>query len=49
MAVGVAIALEFARMSNDGMIAVLYSMRLSVWAICLPAISARRFAPRSAI
>jgi lipopolysaccharide export system permease protein len=39
MAVGVAIALEFARMTNEGMIAVLYSLRLSVWAICLPAIT----------
>jgi lipopolysaccharide export system permease protein len=38
MAVGVAIALEFARMTNEGMIAVLYSLRLSVWSICLPAI-----------
>lgn len=37
MAVGVAVALEFARMSADGMIAVLYSLRLSVWAITLPA------------
>jgi lipopolysaccharide export system permease protein len=39
MAVGVAIALEFARMSADGMIAVLYSMRLSAWAISFPAAS----------
>ncbi|MGH6852838.1 MAG: LptF/LptG family permease [Methylocella sp.] len=39
MAVGVAVALEFARMSADGIIAVLYSMRLSAWAICLPAAS----------
>jgi lipopolysaccharide export system permease protein len=38
MAVGVAVALEFARMSADGMIAVLYSLRLSVWAITLPSI-----------
>jgi len=36
-AVGVAVALEFARMSADGMIAVLYSLRLSAWAIALPA------------
>ncbi|MCI0598107.1 MAG: LptF/LptG family permease [Beijerinckiaceae bacterium] len=36
-AVGVAVALEFARMSADGMIAVLYSLRLSAWAISLPA------------
>ena len=34
MAVGVAVALEFSRMSADGMIAVLYSLRLSVWSIC---------------
>jgi lipopolysaccharide export system permease protein len=38
MAVGVAVALEFSRMSADGMIAVLYSIRLSVWAICVPAV-----------
>jgi lipopolysaccharide export system permease protein len=38
MAVGVATALEFARMTNEGMIAVLYSLRLSVWSICFPAI-----------
>jgi lipopolysaccharide export system permease protein len=37
VAVGVAVALEFARMSSDGMIAVLYSLRLSAWAISLPA------------
>jgi lipopolysaccharide export system permease protein len=39
MAVGVAVALEFARMSADGLIAVLYSMRLSAWAISFPAAS----------
>ena len=39
MAVGVAVALEFARMSGDGVIAALYSMRLSVWAISFPAAS----------
>jgi lipopolysaccharide export system permease protein len=44
MAVGVAIALEFARMTNEGMIAVLYSLRLSVWSICLPAIICATFA-----
>ncbi len=38
MAVGVAIALEFSRMSSDGLIAVLYSMRLSVWSLCSPAL-----------
>src|SRR5208283_5147346 len=38
MAVGVAIALEFSRMSADGMIAVLYSLRLSVWSLCAPAL-----------
>ncbi|SFK18787.1 LptF/LptG family permease [Methylocapsa palsarum] len=36
MAVGVAIALEFSRMTSDGMIAVLYSLRLSVWSIATP-------------
>ncbi|HXW70138.1 MAG TPA: LptF/LptG family permease [Methylocella sp.] len=36
MAVGVAVALEFARMSAEGMVAVLYSLRLSVWAVTLP-------------
>lgn len=30
MAVGVAVALEFSRMAAEGMIAVLYSLRLSV-------------------
>src|ERR1700736_737811 len=39
MAVGVAVALEFARMSADGIIAFLYSMRLSSWAISFPAVS----------
>lgn len=38
MAMGVATALEFARMSSEGMIAVLYALRLSVWSICRPAI-----------
>jgi lipopolysaccharide export system permease protein len=37
MAVGIAVALEFSRMAADGMIAVLYSLRLSVLSICLPA------------
>jgi lipopolysaccharide export system permease protein len=37
VAVGVAVAVEFARMSADGIIAVLYSFRLSAWAISLPA------------
>jgi lipopolysaccharide export system permease protein len=37
MAVGLAIALEFARMASEGMVAVLYSLRLSVWSICAPA------------
>ncbi|GAC1328694.1 MAG: hypothetical protein NVSMB26_04270 [Beijerinckiaceae bacterium] len=44
MAVGVATALEFARMTSEGMIAVLYSLRLSVWSICLPAIVCAVFA-----
>ena len=38
IAVGVAVMLEFIRMSAEGMIAVLYSLRLSVWSICLPAL-----------
>lgn len=37
MSVGVAVAIEFARMASDGMIAVLYSLRLSARAICAPA------------
>jgi len=37
MAVGIAVAAEFSRMAADGMIAVLYSLRLSVLSICLPA------------
>jgi lipopolysaccharide export system permease protein len=37
MAVGVAVALEFSRMAAEGMIAVLYSLRLSVVSICVPA------------
>lgn len=36
MAVGVAVTLEFSRMAADGMIAVLYSLRLSVWSLCAP-------------
>ena len=39
IAVGVAIMLEYVRMSSEGMIAVLYSLRLSVWAICAPAVA----------
>jgi lipopolysaccharide export system permease protein len=38
MAVGLAISLEFARMSSEGMIAVLYSLRLSASSIALPAV-----------
>ncbi len=38
ISVGVAVMLEFIRMSSEGMIAVLYSIRLSVWSICLPAV-----------
>ena len=41
IAVGVAIMLEFIRMSSEGMIAVLYSLRLSVWSICVPAVASR--------
>ncbi len=37
MSIGVAVALELARMSSDGMIAVLYSLRLSARAIAAPA------------
>lgn len=37
MSIGVAVAIEFARMSGDGMIAVLYSLRLSARAIAAPA------------
>jgi lipopolysaccharide export system permease protein len=37
MSVGVAVALEFSRMASDGMIAVLYSIRLSARALCVPA------------
>jgi lipopolysaccharide export system permease protein len=39
MAIGVAVALEFSRMSAEGMMAVLYSLRLSVWSICRPALA----------
>ncbi|MCX7899476.1 MAG: LptF/LptG family permease [Methylocystis sp.] len=39
MAIGVATALEFARMASEGMIAVLYALRLSVWSICRPALA----------
>ncbi|MBI3275905.1 MAG: LptF/LptG family permease, partial [Methylocystis sp.] len=38
MAMGLATALEFARMSSEGMIAVLSALRLSTWAICRPAV-----------
>ncbi|MGO9134055.1 MAG: LptF/LptG family permease [Methylovirgula sp.] len=38
MAVGIAVAVEFSRMASEGMIAVLYSLRLSVWSISLPAV-----------
>ena len=39
MAMGVATALEFSRMSSEGMIAVLYALRLSVWSLCKPALT----------
>ena len=39
MAAGVATALEFSRMASEGMIAVLYALRLSVWAVCRPAVA----------
>lgn len=38
MAVGIAVAVEFSRMASEGMIAVLYSLRLSVWSISVPAV-----------
>ena len=38
ISVGVAAALEFSRMSSEGMVAVLYSLRLSAWSIARPAI-----------
>ena len=38
LALGIAVAIEFSRMSVDGMIAVLYSIRLSAFAITLPAV-----------
>ncbi len=38
MAIGVATALEFARMASEGMIAVLYALRLSIWSVCRPAL-----------
>jgi len=37
MSIGVAVAIELARMSSDGMIAVLYSLRLSPRSIAAPA------------
>lgn len=39
MAIGVGAALEFSRMASEGMIAVLYALRLSAWSICRPALS----------
>ena len=39
MAIGVAASLEFSRMSSEGMMAVLYSLRLSIWSICMPALA----------
>lgn len=39
MAVGLATALEFSRMASEGMIAVLYALRLSAWSICRPALT----------
>ena len=37
IAVAVAVMLEFIRMAGEGMVSVLYSLRLSVWAIVAPA------------
>jgi lipopolysaccharide export system permease protein len=39
LAVGIATALEYSRMASEGMIAVLYALRLSVWAVCRPALA----------
>lgn len=39
MAIGLATALEFSRMASEGMIAVLYALRLSAWSICRPALT----------
>jgi len=39
MAAGVATALEFSRMASEGMIAVFYALRLSVWSICRPSLA----------
>lgn len=39
LAIGVATTLEFSRMASEGMIAVLYALRLSVWSICKPALT----------
>lgn len=43
MAVGAATALEFSRMSSEGMIAVLYALRLSAGAICRAATACALF------
>ncbi len=37
LAMGLAVAVEFSHMASEGMIALLYSLRLSVWSISLPA------------
>jgi lipopolysaccharide export system permease protein len=39
LAIGVATTLEFSRMASEGMIAVLYALRLSVWSVCRPALT----------
>ena len=44
IAVGIAVAVEFSRMASEGMIAVLYSLRLSAWSISLPAVLVALFA-----
>ncbi|QXX76323.1 LptF/LptG family permease [Methylovirgula sp. HY1] len=44
IAVGIAVAVEFSRMASEGMIAVLYSLRLSAWSISLPAVFVALFA-----
>jgi len=40
LAVGIAATMEYSRMASEGMIAVFYALRLSVWAVCRPALAA---------
>jgi lipopolysaccharide export system permease protein len=39
LAIGIAVTLEYSRMASEGMIAVLYALRLSVWSVCRPALT----------